>query len=220
MSCRFDPSEVRAVVFDVGETLVNETRQWEAWADWLGIPKLTFLGVLGSVIERGEDHREVFRNFRPTFDLPAEVAARVRGGYPDWFGPEDLYPDALPALRALRAAGVRIGIAANQPAQAEVTLRELGLELDLLAASERWGVWKPSAAFFERIAMELALPPPQILYVGDRLDNDVLPALRSGMQAALVRRGPWGWIHSRRPEAAEAHLRIDSLMELVGLLTS
>ncbi len=35
--------------------------------------------------------------------------------------------------------------------------------------------------------------PSEVLYVGDRLDNDVLPAKSAGMQAVLIRRGPWGY---------------------------
>lgn len=61
---------LRAVVFDVGETLVDETRAWSAWADWLGIPRLTFLAVCGAAIARGElDHRAPLRTFRPDLDI-------------------------------------------------------------------------------------------------------------------------------------------------------
>ena len=33
---------IRAVVFDVGECLVDETREYGTWADWLGVPRHTF----------------------------------------------------------------------------------------------------------------------------------------------------------------------------------
>ena len=56
---------VAAVVFDVGETLVDETRAWQAWADALGVPRLTLLGVLGGLAVGGEDHRRVFELWRP-----------------------------------------------------------------------------------------------------------------------------------------------------------
>ena len=62
---------IEAVVFDVGETLIDETRAWTAWADHLGVPALTFLGVLGGAIQRGEDHRTPFRVFAPGLDLRA-----------------------------------------------------------------------------------------------------------------------------------------------------
>ena len=44
---------VKAVVFDVGETLVDESREYGAWADWLGVPRHTFSSVFGAVIALG-----------------------------------------------------------------------------------------------------------------------------------------------------------------------
>lgn len=70
-------SPIRAVWFDVGEALINETREYDTWADWLGIPRHTFSAVFSAVIARGEDYREVFRYFRPDFDLEA-------AGRPGW----------------------------------------------------------------------------------------------------------------------------------------
>ena len=57
---------IRMVVFDVGETLVDETRQWSEWAEWLNVPKFTFLAALGAVIASGRHHREVSRTAIPT----------------------------------------------------------------------------------------------------------------------------------------------------------
>ena len=56
--------------------------------------------------------------------------------------------------------------------------------------------------------------PPEIAYVGDRVDNDVAPALAAGMVAVHVRRGPWGYLHDPPPAA----IRIRSLAELPGAL--
>ena len=54
---------IRAIFFDVGETLVDETRQWGLWADFLGVPRFTFFAVLGGIIQAGRHHREVFSYF-------------------------------------------------------------------------------------------------------------------------------------------------------------
>jgi hypothetical protein len=54
-------SPIRAVWFDVGEVLINETREYGTWADWLGIPPHTFSAMFGAVIARGEDYRQVFQ---------------------------------------------------------------------------------------------------------------------------------------------------------------
>jgi HAD superfamily hydrolase (TIGR01662 family) len=211
---------VRAVVFDVGETLVDETRAWSEWAAWLGIPRLTFLAVCGAVIERGGDHREPFEIFRPGFDVDEEVAKREAAGLADRVTADDLYPDAADCLRALHDAGYRIGVVGNQPARAEAALADLGLPIDVLATSSHWGVHKPDPRFFARIATELDLPVSEIAYVGDRVDNDVRPAAAAGMRAIFIRRGPWAWIQAPRADPREAMLTIESLAELPAALTT
>lgn len=55
---------VRAVVFDVGEALIDETRIWGGWADWFDVPHLTLFAVLGGLIARGEDFRQLVDVFR------------------------------------------------------------------------------------------------------------------------------------------------------------
>jgi FMN phosphatase YigB (HAD superfamily) len=210
---------IRAVIFDVGETLVDESRSFGEWADWLGVSRLTFFGALGSVIERGLHHRQVFEDLRPGFDLDAERERRLRAGpSPSRIGRADLYPDARPCLEALRACGYRLGLAGNQPASAEADLRALALPVDFVLCSESAGVEKPSAAFFARAIAESGCAPSEIAYIGDRLDNDVLPAVAAGMRGIFLRRGPWGTAHARRPEAARADARIESLLELPGVL--
>ncbi len=84
-------ARLSAVFFDVGETLVDETREYGAWADWLGVPRHTFSAVCGAVIARGGDYRETFQHFRPGFDLWAERERRAEVGQPETFGESDLY---------------------------------------------------------------------------------------------------------------------------------
>ena len=126
----------------------------------------------------------------------------------------DLCPDALACLRAAGHAGLAVGIAGNQPAGVEAQLREVGFKADFIASSAAWGVTKPSAEFFSRIVDTAQLDAGKILYVGDRLDNDVLPARKAGMRTAFVRHGPWGYLHAQRPEVELADMRIESLAEL------
>src|SRR5437016_841863 len=97
---------IEAVVFDVGETLVDETREYGTWADWLGIPRHTFSSVFGAVIALGLDYREVFQYFRPGFDLDNERTRRAEAGQPETFGDANLYSDVRPCLSALQAMGI------------------------------------------------------------------------------------------------------------------
>jgi len=208
---------LKAVVFDVGETLVDETRHWGEWADWLGIPRFTLFAVIGGVIAREEDHRRAFDLVAPGVDLDAELTGRAARG--EWtFAGADLYPDAAPCLADLRAAGFCVGIAANQPEGAVESLARLGVHADFVGSSAGWAAAKPSPLFFRRVAAEAGCEPSQIAYVGDRVDNDVVPAATAGMVPVFVRRGPWGILQAARPEASVARLRVDSLAELPGLL--
>jgi len=212
---------VEAVVFDVGETLVDETRVWSEWADHLGVPRLTFMAALGAFIARGEHHREPFALFRPGIDMDAEIRAfRAASGTAAPFGPDDLYPDVRDCLAELSRRGYRLGAAANQPREAAPALVALGLPFELVGMSDDWELSKPDPRFFERIARELALPPERIAYVGDRVDNDVRPAHAAGMTAVFLRRGPWAWIHQGRSNPEEAAIVIERVTDLPEALES
>jgi HAD superfamily hydrolase (TIGR01549 family) len=212
---------IDAVVFDVGETLVDETREYGTWADWLGVPRHTFSAVFGAVIASGRDYREVFQHFRPGFDLEAERAQRAAAGKPEMFSEADLYADARPCMSALREMGVWVGIAGNQTARAGRILRELELPANMIATSDGWGTAKPDPAFFRAVIDAAPCEAGNILYVGDRLDNDLKPARLSGMQTAFIRRGPWGYIWERHPDVeSAAGWRLDSLAELPALVAS
>jgi FMN phosphatase YigB (HAD superfamily) len=150
--------EVRVVVFDVGETLVDETRHWSEWADWLGIPRFTFLATMGGVIARGEPHRHIFELLRPGLDLAAARQQRIAEGWRYAFTPADLYPDALPCIRTLRERGSRVGIAGNQPTAAIAALAARGIEADFMAMSRELGVEKPDPLFFMGFSAGRARP--------------------------------------------------------------
>lgn len=203
----------RWVCLDVGETLIDETRIWSVWADELGVPRLTFMAALGAVIERGEEHRDVFSDLgfsEMEWRAHGPEVERRYGGFQE----QDLYPDARQAIAALSAAGYRLAILANQPASRTGELRALGISPDVLAMSDEMGVAKPDPAFFAR-ALDLMGNPAagSVAYVGDRVDNDVLPALEAGMRAVWLRRGPWGVI--QQLPAGEPHiLAVASLTEL------
>jgi len=194
---------VQAIVFDLGETLVDETRHWAMVARYAGVPEFTLAGVLGGLIERRESHRSIFGLMQIESVDPNVIGYRIEE--------RDLYPDVVPVLRQLKAAGYRLAVSGNQPDGAAEQTAALNLPLDLVASSSTWGVSKPDAAFFERIAAELDLLPDRVVHVGDRLDNDVIPAQAIGMHAVFLRRGPWGYLHAGWSEMAKVKHKIDHL---------
>ena len=185
---------VEVIVFDVGETLVDETNMWIRVAEAGGVTPFTLMAGLGATIALARPHDEVWELLG--IEQPAGTWAL-----------EDWYPDALPCVARLRAAGFRVCASGNTPAFVENDLRP---RFDAVGSSESWGVHKPDEGFFVRVAELAGVEPGKIAYVGDRVDNDVGPAIAAGMVGVHVRRGPWG--HLQEPPAAA--IRIGSLDEL------
>ncbi len=154
------------VVFDVGETLVDEAATYARW--------------------------------------------EAEGATSFVFADRDLHSDALPCFGALRELGLRLGAAGNMHAHHEDFLRA---HLDFVGSSERWGVEKPAGGFFTHVVEEADAPAEEIVYVGDRVDNDVVPALAAGMVAVRIRRGAHAHV-----ESPEGVTTIGSLAELPGAL--
>jgi FMN phosphatase YigB (HAD superfamily) len=186
-------------VFDAGETLFDETRLWSQVAADAGVPAFTFMGVLGGLVVRGEHHRRVWEVLG--IDAP-----------PGELSSADFYPDALACLGRLRAKEYLVGVAGNTPASTEQVLRP---HADFVGSSARWGAEKPSLGFFDAIVAECERPRSEIAYVGDRVDNDVVPALAAGLVGVHIRRGPWGYLQEPPTEA----LVIASLDELPKALS-
>lgn len=189
---------VEAVVFDVGETLVDETGMWTRVAQAGGVTPFTLMAGIGATIALGRPHDHVWELLQ--IEQPAGTWTM-----------DDWYPDALPCLARLREAGFGVFATGNTPSFVEDDLRP---HFDGVASSESWGVWKPDAGFFRHVIDLVGLPAEKIAYVGDRVDNDVAPALAAGMSAVHVRRGPWGHLQ----EAPVGAIRIRSLDELPAAL--
>src|SRR4051794_1012094 len=199
----------------VGEPLTDEPREYGPGADWLGAPRHTFSAMFGAVIARGGDYREVFQHFKPGFDLAVERQARLDAGLGEFFNSRDLYPDVRPCLERLSAGGWVVGVAGNQTRRAGQFIGELNLPADFILTSDDIGAEKPDPAFFKPVIERTGFDAPEIAYVGDRVENDILPARDAGLRTVLLRRGPWGFVNETAPATEEADVRIDSLTDLI-----
>ena len=199
---------VTAVFFDVGETLVDEERYWRGLAEVIGIGPQVLWAALGVTIARGEEHTALWEHLGIERPAAWDELTYVRG---------DLYPDALACLEMLRSSGFFVGIVGNQTTALECWARAESLPADYISSSASFGVRKPAAAFFERLIEVAGRSPAEIAYVGDRVDNDVIPAAAAGLVAVHVRRGPWGRLQDA---AGHAALSVGSLSELPAALAS
>ncbi|MFD0853505.1 haloacid dehalogenase, partial [Actinomadura adrarensis] len=89
---------IKAVFFDIGETLISEEEIYGRWADWFGVPRHSFLALLGAYLATGRTHLHLLRHFRPDLDLRVEEKKMIEAGVPLGFGAADLYPDVRACL--------------------------------------------------------------------------------------------------------------------------
>jgi FMN phosphatase YigB (HAD superfamily) len=210
-------SSLKVICFDVGYTLIDETRSWLAWAARLDVAPDRLFAVLRETIELGDPqpNRRALEKLRPDLDFEHERTAIVGRPGGSIFSVQDLYPDVRPVLLQLQSAGFRLGAAGNMVADSENVLRRAGLPLEFVASSERWGVAKPDPEFFRRIVEAAHTRASEIVYIGDRIDNDVIPARKAGMRTVLIRRGLWAEVYV---DAGQADASIEALIELPVVL--
>ena len=101
------------------------------------------------------------------------------------------YPDAAPALEALRGQGMAIVVVSNWDHSLHERLAETGLAplVDAAVASAELGHAKPDRAIFEHALTLAGAGPGEALHAGDSLLEDVEGALAAGLRAVLVARG-------------------------------
>jgi putative hydrolase of the HAD superfamily len=136
------------------------------------------------------------------------------------FTPDDLYQDSKAAIAALKSAGIKIGIVANQPASVVESLKadQIYDLIDFLGVSAIVGIEKPNPAIFELAISKLAAPANQIIHIGNRIDTDVLPAKKLGMKTVWVRRGEAN-PDPTAADLAQADITVDDLTNLTQLIT-
>ena len=143
---------------------------------------------------------------RPELDL-GEVERTLLGAIR--FEP---FPDAVPALEALRAAGVRVVAASNWDVSLHEQLAATGLTplLDGALSSAEVGAPKPDPRIFTRALALAGAGPEEALHVGDDVQADVGGARAAGLEPVLIDRE--GGL-----EAPPGVRRIASLAELPAL---
>jgi putative hydrolase of the HAD superfamily len=124
------------------------------------------------------------------------------------------FPDAVPALGRLRAAGLRTVVVSNWDVSLHDRLAEVGIAdlVDGAVASAEVGAAKPDPAIFAR-ALELAggVAPGDAIHAGDSPREDVEGARRAGIAPVLVARDGVS-----APAGVPAIRTLDELADLVG----
>lgn len=205
----FDPTP-RAILLDLDDTLCDyssarDQRLRRAFGDATGLaagsPALETL-VQASVLMQphGADHfAELFAAHKVG---SARAAERATAWYrANRFHGLRLFPDAIPALAALRGAGSRrparpVGIITNGPADVQadkVELLHVGGLVDFVIISGVFGVAKPDPAIFVEALRRAGATPEETVFVGDSAEHDIAGAQAAGLRSVWINRAgsPW-----------------------------
>jgi pyrimidine 5'-nucleotidase len=140
-------------------------------------------------------------------DLYRTVTDEIRSQYDELNFPMSHLQDMLDAL----AGRYRLGVVANQVIECRGSLERRGLTsyFDVVSISEERGLHKPDPALFQWALEAAGARPDEAVMVGDRHDNDVVPAAGLGMHTIWVR---WPGLNGKgwSPEGTEARAFIES----------
>ncbi len=203
---------IKWLFFDVGSTLVDESRAYS---------RRIRETIAGSGVSYEQFYEEMLRFYRQNKKGDLEAAKQFGLTVAPWHSEEEvLYPDAVSCLKALHSR-FSIGIIANQPLGTADRMEKMGLApyLDRIISSAEEGLAKPDPAIF-RLALERAgCRPEQAVMIGDRLDNDIVPAKQLGMTTIWVKQGFGGLSTPRTPEETP-DFTVESLSDIPALFDS
>ena len=230
---------LRGILFDLDDTLADssgtEEIVWEVVADTIaehvpGVERAELRRRYLDVLERhyaelaaGRIDFLTFRRRRledalsPWGEVSDELLERyvaAKSRIADELQP---FPQAVATVRALRGAGIRVGVLTNGPSdfqRRKLEVSGLGPELDAIAISEELGAAKPEREAFERALALLGTRAEETAMVGDSLANDVAGGLAAGLAAVV-------WMPGRRdgelPAGAHLARELAEVPALLGL---
>lgn len=179
---KISDKKIKWLFFDLGSTLVDETECVKRRCDVI---------IENNNLDKDEFYAKV-KECAKTDSYAVKAAAQYYGAeIPRWFGElERLYPDTVTILDKL-SKKYKLGIIANQVAgtQKRIDNWGIGKYFDVVVASAEVGYAKPDFEIFNIALEQAGCEPNESVMIGDRLDNDIVPAKRLGMQTVWVRQG-------------------------------
>ncbi|HTW55363.1 MAG TPA: HAD family hydrolase [Thermoplasmata archaeon] len=208
------PRKVRAVLFDLGGTLVDE-RDYAGWADlarrvYLDLDADSVVHFFGEVereldaaplgVDREAGHVEFWRRVLSRSagrELSTELATKYVRFLRESEPPVRLFSDVRRCLDQLRGERRKLGIVSNSTSEASVRrmLDRVGIVdyFDRVVSSGTEGVAKPDPEIFRRAVRRLDVAPAEAVYVGNLPATDAKAASAAGLHGVWLNRDGFGF---------------------------
>lgn len=202
--------KIKWLFFDIGSTLVNESECLRE--------RFNFITREDGIDER--KFADKVLEYAKTDCFAIKSAARFFNvKIPDWNKElEQLYPCVDMILNTL-SQKYKLGVIANQSAGTIDRLNNWGIGkyFKVVISSAEEGCEKPDLKIFNLALERAECNPNEAVMIGDRLDNDILPAKKIGMKTIWVRQSFAKYMHPKS-ENENPDYTIQNINELVGLL--
>ena len=196
--------------FDVGSTILDESLAYEhRMRDIAVSANTTYDFVRETAID--------FYRQNKKGDL--ETARLLGVALTKWHTEDErLYAGADECLARLNQR-FKLGIIANQSLGTKDRLEQHGIlrYFDLVIASAEEGFAKPDKRIFEIALERCGCVPANAVMIGDRIDNDIIPAKYLGMKTVWIKQG-FGRFWDVTKETERADLEVNNLTELCHML--
>ena len=209
---------MKVLFFDVGYTLVNEDAVWDdrcreqaqtAEAEKLG---LSATDIYHEIEIASISRKPQFRTLIGKYNFKEVAPYRTEL--------ETLYKEAPAVIKAL-SQKYELGIIANQLDGLKERLESFGLLQYFKYIISSWDVqvMKPDIRIFEYALDKANCIPQDACMIGDRLDNDILPAKSLGMKTVWIKQG-FGALQKPLSKSEEPDHTISNLAELLKIFSS
>ena len=203
-------NKIKWLFFDIGSTLIDETDC---------VKKRCEVIIESNNIDRQEFYDRV-NECAKTDSYAVRAAALYYGAeIPRWYGElEKLYPDTKMILEIL-SKKYKLGVIANQSLGTKERLDNwnIGKCFDVVVASAEAGCAKPDLKIFNLALEQAGCKPNDAVMIGDRLDNDIVPAKQIGMKTVWVRQG-FAKYQIICNESEQPDFIIDSISDILDIL--
>ena len=224
---------ITTLFFDIGETILDAGSQMDALME-VHRNVLEDFGFSISQDEYRQLDDRMIRAFvpsamhaitwhfaKPNVSLYHEITGELRSHYDEIRQIESrLYPGVDGLLETL-AGDFTLGLAGNAPVSAPKSLDGLGVLrwFTHTDVSGRIGIKKPDHRFFETILANARTSASEAAMIGDRLDNDIIPAKRIGMKTIWIRWGRYRVMDPRTPDEIP-DATVADVCEILGAVNS
>lgn len=203
---------IKWIFFDIGSTLVDETKAYRHRIED---------AINGTDITYQEFYDRMIGYYRQNLKGDKEAIKYYGLKHTKWhIEDEVLFPETKSCLERLRQK-YNLGVIANQALGLKERLEDWGILkcFNVVVSSAEEGIAKPDLEIFSCALSRAKCAPHEAIMVGDRLDNDIVPANQIGMKTVWIKQG-FGKYQIPVTQEEEANYSIVNINELCSILGS